>query len=434
MNKKLVAILLIDDDEEDYIITRDLIETIDHQKYTLDWVPNYERGLEIIRQKAHHIYLVDYMLGPKSGLEIIQEALALGCEAPLILLTGAEMFEVDNQALIAGAADFIVKSHLTATHLERSIRYSLRHADNVKKIRSLNQDLEKRVIARTEALAMAIRQLEHTNKELENEIKERKLAEEALQKSRIELITALEKEKQLNELKSRFVSMASHEFRTPLSTVLSSLSLLEKYDIPEYQDRKKKHFQRIKSSIHYLTALLNDFLSVEKLEEGKIQSHPTCFSLYELLSKISEDLENELKTGQTIALSFEANKVKTVSQDAQLLTYILLNLLSNAIKYSPENSSIFLTASYNEQDIAIHVRDQGIGIPINEQEHLFQRFFRAHNATNIPGTGLGLSIVKKYVELMEGKLSFVSKEFEGSTFTVVLPNLRANEEDSIDRG
>jgi len=411
---------LIDDDEDDYIITRDLIEDINHRKYTVDWVDNYQKGMETIRKKEHDVYLIDYHLNTDSGLDVIREAVSIGCESPLILLTGEGRIEVDELALKAGAADYLVKNSLSSERLERSIRYSLQQANNLKKIRLLNQELEKRVAARTEALAMAIQKMEQTNQNLQNEIKERKNIEEALRKSQNELEQGLKKEKQLNELKSRFVSLASHEFRTPLSTILSSASLIEKYQREDQQDRRIKHINRIKSAVQNLTNILNDFLSIEKLDEGLIRSNPSTFDLRIFCEKMQEDMQQEAKEGQVITYEHKGESTH-VYLDNQLLTNILINLLSNAIKYSHAGDQIALHSEITKDHICIKVKDEGIGIPEHEHEHMFERFFRAHNATNIKGTGLGLSIVKKYVELMNGNISFVSKEHEGTTFMIFFP-------------
>jgi len=418
--KDLISILLIDDDEEDYIITRDLIEEINHRQYTVDWVESYQKGLQIIQKKEHDVYLIDFRLNAHSGLEVIKRAVAMGCEAPLILLTGEGRIEIDELALEAGAADYLVKDSLTAERLERSIRYSIQQAQNLRKIQLLNQELEKRVEARTEALAMAIQKLEQTNNELETEIKERMMVEEALRNSQNDLELALKKEKQLNELKSRFVSLASHEFRTPLSTILSSASLIAKYTKEVQQDKRIKHISRIKSSVQNLTHILNDFLSVEKLDEGLIKSNPTLFDLNEFATQLVEDMNPETQPGQEISYQFKGEST-LVYADHILLTNILINLLSNAIKYSKPHTQIDLKISAYEEHIDIRVADKGIGIPDSEQVHLFQRFFRARNATNIKGTGLGLSIVKRYIELMDGNISFESQENVGTTFIIHLP-------------
>ncbi len=285
---------------------------------------------------------------------------------------------------------------------------------------NLNTDLEKRVRERTEELGALIQKLEHINNELAVEIKERKQAEELLETKREELKAALDKERELSELKSRFVTMASHEFRTPLSTILSSVTLISKYNEPGQDEKRIKHIERIKSSVHNLTSILNDFLSLGKLEEGKIQCHPSEFDITTFSGDLTSELREVSKKGQTISYIHTGSKIR-VTLDKNLTRNICLNLLSNAIKYSDEGSAIEFKTTTDEQRLTISVTDQGIGIPENEQQHIFERFFRANNASNIQGTGLGLNIVKKYAELMQGEVLFRSEYGKGTTFEVSLP-------------
>jgi PAS domain S-box-containing protein len=260
--------------------------------------------------------------------------------------------------------------------------------------------------------------------ELENRVEDRTLmlreAIAELEKTKDEINAALEKEKELNDLKSRFVSMASHEFRTPLSTILSSVSLISKYNTSETEDKKQKHIARVKSSVSHLTDLLNDFLSLGKLEEGVINCTPVLFDIVEFFHEIVQDLQAVAKEGQAIVYSHDGDN-KEVCLDNKLLRNILINLLSNAIKFSPEGKEIILTSKINKSEIEIIVKDCGIGISKEDQQHLFERFYRAQNATNIQGTGLGLNIVSKYIELMNGSITFESELNKGSTFIIKFP-------------
>ncbi|MCK6650207.1 MAG: PAS domain-containing sensor histidine kinase, partial [Bacteroidia bacterium] len=267
------------------------------------------------------------------------------------------------------------------------------------KLKSYSNELEKRVEDRTLMLREAIAELEKTKEEIH---------------------AALEKEKELNDLKSRFVSMASHEFRTPLSTILSSVSLISKYNTIDTEDKKQKHISRVKSSVSHLTDLLNDFLSLGKLEEGVIKTIPQFFNLVDFSKDVILELQAVAKEGQNIKYTHCGNK-EEVYLDNKLLRNILINLLSNAIKFSPENSEIFINSTIDHMSIKIEVIDSGIGISKEDQVHLFERFFRAQNATNIQGTGLGLNIVAKYVELMCGEISFNSELNKGTAFCITFP-------------
>ena len=235
-----------------------------------------------------------------------------------------------------------------------------------------------------------------------------------------ELTRALEKEMELNELKSRFVAMASHEFRTPLSTILSSVALVEKYNDPSHSEDKTRHINRIRSTVKNLTNILNDFLSLDKLEGRLVRVNPAVFRLDKFCAEVVEEIRVVAKPGQQINYLYAA-MVREVNMDQNLLRNILNNLLNNAIKYSPENSLIDFAISDNSNELTISVKDCGIGIPEEDRPFMFDRFFRAKNSSNIQGTGLGLNIVKRYIDLMDGSIDFTSEVNKGTTFTVKLP-------------
>ena len=287
-------------------------------------------------------------------------------------------------------------------------------------LESQNEELEQKVRERTEKIAKIINQLLATNKQLEKEITERKEVEAALRNSEAELKELLEKEKELNELKSRFVSMASHEFRTPLSTILSSIELVEAYTKSEHQSKRAKHIDRIKNTVNHLTSILNDFLSLSRLEEGHIQSEPELFVFKDFCEDMIDEFKEHLKPNQKLAHQGIRSE-RQIWLDKKCLKHILHNLLSNATKYSKDGTTIHCTTETTDQMLKIKIRDEGIGIPLADQKHLFTRFFRAHNVENIKGTGLGLHIVRRYVELLKGSMRFESKEGKGTTFFIELP-------------
>lgn len=235
-----------------------------------------------------------------------------------------------------------------------------------------------------------------------------------------EIIKSLERERELNELKSRFVSMASHEFRTPLSTILSSASLIGRYEEKDQQDKRDKHIFKIKSSVQNLTNILNNFLSIEKVERGQVQAEMLEMDLKELMEETVDEMKDVLKYNQELVKEFTLAK-KIIYSDPRLLKNILINLLSNASKYSGEDQKIILNVTTTNKKMTIKVQDFGIGIPKSEQKNLFQPFYRAENVTNIQGTGLGLNIVRKYVELLDGTINFNSEELKGTTFIITLP-------------
>jgi len=271
-----------------------------------------------------------------------------------------------------------------------------KHEESVKK---LNTDLEKKVRERTHVLQEALLELESSKQQLSE---------------------ALATEKELNDMKSRFVTMASHEFRTPLSTILSSVSLIGKYTETDDDEKRQKHVQRVKSAVTNMTLILNDFLSAEKLEEGKIFVKKEDADIQHITNEVLTEINGILKPGQKVNYIHEGGAHALI--DKQMLRNILLNLGSNAIKFSPENKPIEVLTKVTPKEIIIKVTDHGIGIPKEEQAHMFERFFRAKNVTNIQGTGLGLNIVAKYLEAMNGRIEFESELNKGTTFTATILN------------
>ncbi|NNE32447.1 MAG: PAS domain S-box protein [Winogradskyella sp.] len=236
-----------------------------------------------------------------------------------------------------------------------------------------------------------------------------------------ELKTALAAEKELNDLKTKFLSMVSHEFKTPLSGILTSTMLLSKYKLTEQQDKREKHIKTITDKVQYLNTILNDFLSVEKLEKGKINYKFSTFKLSKVLNEVIYNANMILKEGQQINYPEHIDDI-SIHQDEKIVELALSNIIYNAIKYSSENTSINIEISQNDDTTIFKVKDNGIGIPKNDQKNIFNRYFRAENAVLMQGTGIGLNIVKDHLENLNGKISFKSKENEGSTFVIELPN------------
>ncbi len=240
----------------------------------------------------------------------------------------------------------------------------------------------------------------------------------AIEKSKEKVSASLEREKELSKLKNRFLSMASHEFRTPLSTVHLSASLIEKYAEP-YEDKKiAKHVGKIINSVTNLTSVLNDFLYMEQLEGGKVEANPSHFDLKNFACEITEEMQLLAKGAQQINYNHLGIE-NQVFLDQNLLKNCIVNLITNAMKYSGDICCIQFTTIINDSHCIITVKDDGIGIPEEDQQHLFQPFFRAHNTGNIAGTGLGLNIVARYLSLMKGKVEFSSTTTEGTLFTLI---------------
>jgi len=349
-------------------------------------------------RKRHVAYREDFNAHPEPrpmgmGRDLVAKRQD-GSEFPVAV--SLSYMKIDGELMVMAFVSDVTERKRAEEALKKSEEQLLLYAS----------ELEKKVQARTEDLNSTI-------SALESEVKVRKRAEEEAHK-------ALERERELNELKSKFVSIASHEFRTPLSTVLSSASLIEQYNERKESEKVTKHVQRIKSSVNHLTSILNDFLSLGKLEEGKIDLVNEPFSVVDFMKEVEEEISPTLKAGQKLAIDWQ-DMPKEIYCDVRILRNILFNLISNASKYSEAGKTIFIKCKDEGSHVTFTVRDEGIGIPDEDQKHLFDRFFRASNAGNVQGTGLGLNIVKRYVELLDGNISFASKYGQGSIFTVLVP-------------
>jgi PAS domain S-box-containing protein len=300
----------------------------------------------------------------------------------------------NDHYVIAFVVDITHRKEIEQSMLQQQQQLEKVTAD----IRRLNADLEAKVEERTLILKEALQRLEQSQEELHD---------------------ALDKERQLNEIKSRFVSMASHEFRTPLTAVLSSANLISKYTTTEQQDARNRHINRIKDSVKHLNDLLEDFLSLGKLDEGKIEAKLLSFDLPETVQDTLEEIRGLVKEGQEIKYSHEGATI--VNSDKNLVRNIVVNLVSNGVKFSAPGDPVLVHTSVHDGRAEVTVQDQGIGISDEDQEHLFTSFFRGKNAANIPGTGLGLHIVKRYADLLGGTLYLQSNLGEGTTITVQFP-------------
>ncbi|PWJ59258.1 PAS domain S-box-containing protein [Dyadobacter jejuensis] len=310
--------------------------------------------------------------------------------------------EVSLSPFKTSEGDFVVSFIIDIT--DRKTQESLIAQAN-QQITKLNEELEDRVQRRTQELALAIKKVEQSQEEV---------------------MRALKKERELNNMKSQFVTIASHEFRTPLATILSSASLIGRYQTSEEEDKRKKHVLRIKSAVTNLTEILNDFLSLGKLEEGQVKVVYVETDLPQYFGGLIEEIKGLCKKGQKI--HFLHTGIDAVWLDKQLLKNIIINLLSNSIKYSEPDTNIQLHVEATEERIQITLQDEGIGIPDVDKDHIFDRFYRAKNAGNAQGTGLGLNIVHHYVELLGGSISFTSEMGVGTRFEVIIPNHQADHE------
>ncbi len=273
----------------------------------------------------------------------------------------------------------------------------------------LNARLEQRIEERTIALKRSI-------SSLEKEVAKRKEAEHKIKE-------ALRKERELGELKTKFLSLVSHEFKTPLSGILTSATLASKYTQTEQQEKREKHFKTIQNKVKYLNNILNDFLSIERLESDKATYKFEAFPLSKVINEVIYNANMLLKDGQRITYPENIDDI-TVYFDEKILELSITNLINNAVKYSPEHTVIDVKVEQNEKTLNIQITDEGIGIPEREQKFIFNRYFRAENALLDQGTGIGLNIVKSHLESLGGTVSFESEENKGSTFILSIPIIK----------
>jgi signal transduction histidine kinase len=361
-------------------------------------------GLNVIQKVDDimpNLILLDIMLPDISGFEICEQLQAdpRTQSIPIIFMTALADTMDKVKGLSLGAVDYITKPFQKEELLAR-VRTHLHLQSLITSLERQNQEL---------------RQLTQRNEDLEQRVAERTA----------ELQAALEKEKELSQLKSRFITMASHEFRTPLAIISSSSGILQKFSDRLSAERKEQHFQTIQNTIKHITQILDDVLMINRAEAEKIELHLEASDIIAFCRHLKEEIEttsNQHTINFYLDLGEEIMENYLIIQfDEKILRQILTNLLTNAIKYSPSHNLVNFSLTKNNNQILFKISDRGIGIPEADQANLFEPFHRASNVGTIAGTGLGLVIVKKCVDLHQGKINVESRAGEGTTFTVSLP-------------
>ena len=367
-------ILIVDDDKSMRIL---LNHAMKQEGYKVAEVADGEQALAAYTNLNPDIVLLDGLMPVMDGFTCCAQLQTLpgGNCTPVLMITSLEDQASVDRAFEAGATDYVTKPIHWAVLRQR--------------VRRLLQ------------ASRAIR-----------DITEHKRVEAEIRRN-------LEKEKELSELKSRFVTMTSHEFRTPLTTILSSAQLLESYGYKWPEEKKLVHLQRIQTSVNHMTNLLNDVLLIGKAEAGKLECKLVLLDLAQFCHTLVEEMQISCNT-HTIGFRIQ-NLCTEAYMDEKLLRQILGNLLSNAIKYSPQGSTVHFDLICQQEEAIFHIQDEGIGIPAADQAQLFNSFHRASNVGTISGTGLGLAIVKKSVELLAGTIVVNSEVGVGTTFTVTIP-------------
>ncbi|NEQ23445.1 MAG: hybrid sensor histidine kinase/response regulator [Microcoleus sp. SIO2G3] len=398
-------VLLIEDDLGDADLLCELLELADSTNFQVMHCKRLSEALEQVSQASFDVVLVDLSLPDSHGLVTVERVRDRQPALPIVILSGLQDKSLAVEAVQKGAQDYLVKGQVESDGLSRAIHYAVERA----KILQLLDQKEK--------------QLQNANEELEQRVTERTVelqqANERLRRLEGELRQSLMQEKELSELKSRIITTISHEYRTPLTTIASSAELLEGYSYQCDNERQLKHFRRIQSSVKHMTALVNDVLFLTKVEFEKQEFQASPLNVVAFFEEIIDEVQPTISDKHHLTFTSHC-KYPEHNLDAKLLRQILTNLLSNAIKYSPEGGAVSVQLNCEETCILFSITDEGIGIPKENKEKLFESFNRATNVGTIAGTGLGLSIVKKCVDLHRGQIIVESKVGEGTTFTVKL--------------
>jgi signal transduction histidine kinase len=380
-----VRVLLIDDDRDDYLLTRDLFAEIPGGRYRLDWVADYAAGLDAIARGEHDVYLLDFRLGEKTGLDLLAEARKRGTAGPVILLTGQNVWEVDLAAMESGAADFLEKGRLDATLLERSIRYALQQ-------RRYEAELERKVQERTEALERA---------------------NEAL--------------KEADRRKDEFLATLAHELRNPLAPIRNALEIMRVGGArPDAADRAREIVER---QVGQMVRLINDLLDVSRITRGKLGLAAERVGLGEV---IEAALETSRPLLDEADLKFELSLPEAplyVRGDRLRLAQVFSNLLNNAAKYTEPGGTVRLSAKRQGKEAVVRVCDTGVGIPADVLPQVFELFTQVDRTLNRSqgGLGIGLALVKQIVDLHGGAVAVHSDGVgKGAEFVVRMPLEKAN--------
>ncbi|MGB6296313.1 MAG: hybrid sensor histidine kinase/response regulator [Rivularia sp. (in: cyanobacteria)] len=387
MTADSINILLIEDNLAEARLLQEFLKDGSFKEFNLVHVKRLSEALDAISENVselcfYDVILLDLTLPDSQGLESLKPLMTRAPCLPIVVLTNTNDEQLAIEAVRKGAQDYLVKRQINAQLLTRSLRYAIERKQYLERLRALNESLENRVEQRTAELVEA---------------------------------------KEAVQFKSEFVSILSHDIRNPLNAILLAAGLLKNSDDKLNPDNKVAHYQMIRSAIKNMSSLLDEASFIGKADSGKLYCELISIDLVAFCNAIVKEIQlTATQKNIEIVFNVQGDSIDILG-DEKLLQHILTNLLGNAVKYSLANSQVVFDLIYQESAVILRIQDSGIGIPIQEQKHLFEPFHRASNVGKIAGTGLGLSIVKKCVEAHSGEIALQSQEGIGSTFTVTLP-------------
>jgi signal transduction histidine kinase len=379
-------VLLVDDDEDDYSLTRHLLAHIPHARFTLDWVDTFERAVEEMKRARHDVFLVDYRLGRHNGLELLSQFAR--SKVPVIMLTGDDDRAIDLQAMQLGAMDYLVKGQISASLLERSIRYSIARKRTEEELREARERLEERVKERTTQLTRA-------NEELQR----------------------------ADHLKDEFLALLSHELRTPLTPIIGWTNLMQGKELPP--ERVREAVGVIRRNAELEVRIVDAVLDASRIITGKLKLDFAPLDLTEILRLLVQSW-TPIAADKGITVVSDLQGPAVVRGDAHRLHQVFSNLLSNAVKFTPAGGRVSVSIQNAGDGIQVTVSDTGVGINPDFLPHVFERFRQEDSSSTrkYGGLGLGLAIARHVVEIHGGLVTVESKgEGQGARFTVKLPVL-----------
>lgn len=380
-----VKILLIEDNLAEARLLQEYLKQANSQDYSLVHVQRLYEGLKAITLNKFDVILLDLTLPDSVGLSSLSLLINHAPSIPIVVLTNTNDQDLAIEAVRQGAQDYLVKRQVNVDVLVRALHYAIERKQVLESLRSINKTLEHRVEERTAELVKA---------------------------------------QEINELKSEFVSMLSHDIRNPLNTILLAAGLLQNSEEQLSKEKKTTHFQMIRSAIKNMAQLLDEVSFIGKADAGKLQCQLICLDLVAFCRQLVDEAQLNALDKHINLVFAHSGELSDALWDESLLRHILGNLLSNAIKYSHPGGTVRFELICQEKTVVFQIHDSGIGIPKSDQKRLFQTFQRAENVGSIPGTGLGLAIAKKCTEAHGGEILVDSEVGVGTTFTVILPVLR----------